>query len=446
MTCSIVRKVIFFLFIFLLFAKTSLSGTIKGFPMPTAQDEKDTYTAWGWTWSPNAEPASVREPIPGYSIGNPDIHGNSEGDDLWTYLMMYLRTNNQVYLDRAKAWAQYFKAGYRTGSNGLKKDYGYDWCHVYGWGLIAWSEYMDDAEALAAAESIPAFAYSGQTVEAEMTRGTPGQERYGSSMRGAARHLLLAVRLAEATQKQRWIAWRDKLLDCWLQAPDWDPRGMYFNPAKTREALGSSAWDNGARCQSTFQIGVLTEAFAQAWRTTGRPEIKEKMIAMAKFVDQYGIDPVYQYTGSIFGIVDGKSYHNYFATGSPSFADPVYTGIYSPEISITMTGPNIFSTGAPRVFTEAFRSAQRRITWPITLWTRVSARRMIISIWPTTKVNCNTPICSLILLPAQLNCPDDRHQPHLSWQLPRILLSIESPLLYGVRKIPILKFLILQEN
>jgi hypothetical protein len=144
-------------------------------------------------------------------------------------------------------------------------------------------------------------------------------------MRGAARHLHLAVRLAEATQKTRWIAWRDKLLDCWLMAPDWDTRGMYFNPAKTASELGSTAWDSGARLQSTFQIGVLTEAFAQAWRTTGRPEIKAKMVAMAEFIYRYGLDSAYQYTGSNFGIVDGRAWHNYFSKGTPTFADPVYT-------------------------------------------------------------------------------------------------------------------------
>jgi hypothetical protein len=100
---------------------------------------------------------------------------------------------------------------------------------------------------------------------------------------------------------------------------------MYFNPAKTEEELGSSAWSSGARLQSAFQIGVLTEAFAQAWRTTGRPEIKAKMVAMADYIARYGIDSTYGYTGSNFGIVNGRIWHNYFSKGTPSFADPVYT-------------------------------------------------------------------------------------------------------------------------
>src|SRR5690242_20272707 len=85
---------------------SALAVTPGGYPMPSLQAERDAYTRWGWTWKANAEPNAA--PDSAYTVRDPDIHGDTEGDDLWTYLMMYLRTGQQGYLDRAKAWARYF--------------------------------------------------------------------------------------------------------------------------------------------------------------------------------------------------------------------------------------------------------------------------------------------------------------------------------------------------
>jgi len=52
------------------------------------------------------EPAAVIETIPNFSVIDPDIHHDSEGDDLWTYLMMYRRTGLPFYLNRATRLGQ----------------------------------------------------------------------------------------------------------------------------------------------------------------------------------------------------------------------------------------------------------------------------------------------------------------------------------------------------
>jgi hypothetical protein len=75
----------------------------------------------------------------------------------------------------------------------------------------------------------------------------------------------------------------------------------------------------------SFQIGVLTEAFAQAYRTAGTAKLKERMIAMARFVDKYGLDPKYLYTASTFGIVGEKAWHSYASKDTVDYWDPVYT-------------------------------------------------------------------------------------------------------------------------
>ena len=110
--------------------------------MPSPEDEKHTYQSWGWNWTSNKEPAAVTEPIANYVVNNPDIHGDTEGDDLWTYLMMYRRTGNSVYLNRATAWANYFKNGYRSCIGTSYETYCYDrdafgLDHLYRWGLLA---------------------------------------------------------------------------------------------------------------------------------------------------------------------------------------------------------------------------------------------------------------------------------------------------------------------
>ena len=320
-------------------------GTVSGgLPMPSLEDERNTYRSWGWTWSASAE--AVSEPISGYYITNIDVHGDAEGDDLWTYLMMYRRTGKAVYLNRAQAWLRYFKNEYRT-SPEFEYDRGFLLDHLYGWGLVAWYEYTCgtstcDTAALTEAENIAAEveAYWNETNSDGSPRYVPGQTYMAQySLRQGARHLLLATRVAEATNKQRWISLRDKLINLWLQSPDWDARGMYFmgsyytnedlssDPNCKYSGASSCPYEQGARIVPSFHIGILTEAFEHAYRKTGNTQLKDRIVAMARFVNQYGLDATYQYTGKTFGIVNGSSWHSYSATcgTSCSFWDPVYT-------------------------------------------------------------------------------------------------------------------------
>jgi hypothetical protein len=307
------------------------TGIVGGYPIPSAQDEKNTYTSWGWTWTVNKEPAAVTEPIANYSVANPSIHGDTEGDDLWTYLMMYRRTGNTVYLNRATAWANYFKNGYRQCLTGAGQNYCYDrdnfgLDHVYGYGLIAWYEHTGDTAALTAAENIAADIETlwnpGSSFGCYPTSGCLG---YGP--RGPSRHLLIATRLASLTGKTRWITLRDKILNTILNSGQWNSTyGTYFvSPEQTDYAAGAGAYASGVRMQSAFQLAILTEALAHAYRATGNQLIRDRLVSIARFVNQYGLDPAYQYTGNWFGIKNGEVWHNYSSGGSATFWDPVYT-------------------------------------------------------------------------------------------------------------------------
>ncbi len=278
--------------------------------MPTLEDERNTYRNWGWTWNMNVEPAAVKEPIANYyvTLDPTEVRYDTEADNLWTYLMMYRRSANTVYLNRAQAWLRYFKDEYRddlvSGDN---------FAHLYGVGLIAWYEHtceqgLCDDSALAAAEGI------GVEEEKYWQSAVAGQfymSTYG--LRKGGRNLMFATRLAEVTKAQRWISMRDKLIGLWLKSPDWDARGMYFLGSEdTNEIVGAGAYTAGYRLQASFQIAILSEALYQAYRVTGRTDIRDRLLEMVKFVDKYGIDPNTQYAGSAFGLApDGSMWHKY---------------------------------------------------------------------------------------------------------------------------------------
>jgi hypothetical protein len=310
--------------------------------MPSLDDERNAYRSWGWTWTADKEPGAVTEPVPGYSVVSPDIHGDTEGDDLWTYLMMYRRTGNPVYLNRAQAWASYFKTKYRTSSE-FGVDDGYLLDHMYGWGLVAWYEYTCqtgtcDTAALTEAENLAAVSEAHWSTRSNNAWPVPGQFAMAYySVREGARHLLLATRVAEVTKKQRWIDLRDKLIDLWIQSPDWDARGLYFfGDYETDNYLGAGSYAAGTRIVSPFQIGILSEAFDQAYRTTGRPELRDRLVAMAKFVDQYGLDPGCQYTGYRFGIRNGQPWHNYSDGNTTSCTATHWDSAYTTSLVDTL--------------------------------------------------------------------------------------------------------------
>ncbi|MEM6989547.1 MAG: hypothetical protein AAF721_03590 [Myxococcota bacterium] len=301
----------------------------SGFAMPTLEDERAAYETFGLTWDATAEPNAPAEPD--YYVADVDIHGDTEGDDLWTNVMMYERTGEPGYLDRAHAWARYFKEDYGACTGSADWNFCYDLDafgadHLWGWGLIAYADAFDDPDALAAAVLL------GETVEMLWSANTTfgclpsnGCTNYG--VRQVGRHLLFTTRLAEVTGDARWETLRDQIIDTLLASAEWDDTyGCYFYGEWTTDgALGEGAYASGARLTSPFQLGVLGEALDHAYRVTGRDELRDRMVAMAEFVDEYGLDNEYQYTGSSFGIVDGAPYHNYAASDPVDFWDPVYT-------------------------------------------------------------------------------------------------------------------------
>ncbi len=308
-----------------------LTQGVFGFAMPDLEAERDTYRRLGWSWDAEAEPDVPADPI--YNVIDPDIHGDTEGDDLWTYLMQWRRTGEKGYLDRAAAWAEYFKNSYSQCLPDSDSNFCFDYNsygadHLWGWGLLAWYLAMDDSEALTAAtalaEKVDAL-YGPDTVFGCVPSTSCLQ--YGT--RAAGRHLLFFTRLAEISGEKRWADRRDSIIDKLLTATQWSEEyGMYFSGAYgTDQEMGAGAYDSGWRIQSAFMIGVVSEAMDHAYRVTGNVELRRRMVKMAKFVDDYGLDATYDYTSARIGvnINDGTPFQSYNRTDTVEFWDPVYT-------------------------------------------------------------------------------------------------------------------------
>lgn len=302
----------------------------NGLLVPDLAAEKAAYRQWGWTWDKKVEPNAPADPL--FTVFDPDIHNGSEADDLWNNLMMYERTKQQGYLDRAKAWARYFKEDFRACKGSKystlcfdRDGHGLD--HLWGWGLVSWYKAMGDQAALDEAERLAEMAEKLYYAQPQGGSVKVAWTNYG--LRHAGRHLILVSRLAEVTKKARWAKLRDEIVMRVLDSPYWDDQyGMYFVWETTLDAVrGAGSYYAGWRGQSAFMIGVFIEALDHVYRTAGNEKLRERMVAMARFVDKYGLDPKYQYTASYFGVNvnDGRPYHKYSRDGTATYWDPVYT-------------------------------------------------------------------------------------------------------------------------
>jgi len=338
-------------------------GTAPTFSMPTVQDERATYTLWKWTWNEaTANPAY--NSAPGYAVSNPDIHYDTESDDVWNYLQAYNRrtAGRDGYLQRATAWRNYYVNGFE-GSPEQGTDESFLFDHYYGWGLQQYATQFGDAGAQGEALKICTTLYDWYAAGG---RSGPGKTwpvagsfdmaHYGH--RGPARQLHIAAAIADATLDAKAVELRDRLIDLWLQSPDWDNvNGMYWVSEENMGAFlppnGPLNYAAGDRMVSSFHIGQLAEAFFAAWLspnvTQARKDgLKSKIVMMATWMRANGLDPTYRYCSNYLGILgSGGAWWNY-SLGPVTFWDGVYT------ISIVnllvmgykFTGDSTFLTGA----------------------------------------------------------------------------------------------------
>jgi hypothetical protein len=249
----------------------------------------DNVLNWAWT-------TSDKTPEFGSTYGGPsgsgfDVHGSSEGDDLWTHYQMYRRTGNPVYRTWAQGWRNFFVSGaYRNAVSSGDANFLYD--HMYGQGLVLWAHYENDAAALTEAQALAGIIEANTNVNP----GSTAMAYWGS--RAKARHLIVATYVAQETGLARWITLRDRLIDGWVRSPDWRAGtvgGNYFVGRDQMQYAGTnaSAYDAGRRVNSAFQFALHTEALWRAYLATGRSDVRDKLVNMALWAEHYAHDPSY---------------------------------------------------------------------------------------------------------------------------------------------------------
>jgi hypothetical protein len=337
------------------------------FSMPTVQDERDTYTRWGWTWTEStANP--VYNSAGTYSITNPDIHGDTECDDVWAYVQAYNRraSGRDGYLQRAQAWRNYYVNNFE-GSSEYGNDannFGYD--HFYGWGLQQYADQFNDAgaaaEALRIAMTLRTFWSTGGRSGGGNwpVAGQFDMAHYGH--RGVARNLHTAVAVADSTQNPLIVELRDRLLDLWLQSPDWDDtHGMYWVASDQMGFYdltppnGPLSFAAGDRAVSSFHIGQVAEAFFAAWLSptvsaSRKAALRAKIVAMATWMRANGLDPTYRYSSNTLGIRgSGGAWWNYSLEQPVNSWDGTYTIslVNLLVLGYKFTGDSTFLTGSP---------------------------------------------------------------------------------------------------
>jgi hypothetical protein len=306
--------------------------------LPTQVDEETYYNtdfgvgtgkdvAWAWTAADKAIEFTVTPPA-GVATSPKDIHNETEGDDLWSHYMQYKRTGNSTHLNWATAWRNYFVNVYLDGDlKGGNEDNpsgsGRNGDHLYGQGLVLWGMERNDLAARNAALAIAA------TMEPQTLALVPGTSNLtASGGRRFARRLLFYSYIVMMEPIPRWIACRDNLIECWLQSPNWEDSsngiivsgGNHFDGRTAFElgaagGLGVDQYDAGYRFISAFQWAILYEAFWVSYKMTGRTDVRDMLVQMARYILYYAWDPTHvnAMSGLRFGHEpDGTHWHSGF--------------------------------------------------------------------------------------------------------------------------------------
>ena len=294
------------------------------FAMPSLANERATYDLLGWARTASDEAFGFVS-NPGV-IGSLDVHADPEMDDLWVWANQVDRGHGTTAVNWKARWLTYYKNQYLTdfttdnSDAGYKEpDQGYD--HAFGTGLVHVGVVNNDPSAIAAAEAIA------DVVITNWLGPLPGNIRGGIAHAGGrryARHLLLFTYLAQATNKTKWIDWRNAMMQHWLDSPDWaeypslgiTSGGHYFVNRFTYAESGNwnstgttANWDAGRRLNNSFEYGIIAEAFWRVFLATGRSDVAARIVKMANFVLAYGHHPSHtnKFCDAYFGIEAGGS-------------------------------------------------------------------------------------------------------------------------------------------
>ena len=322
--------------------QNSLQAAIQDYwAVPSLQDEINFYAnpdkpggAWTWTSADQNFDFSSTAPLPVLGTSwTIDIHDDLENDDLWSWENQVVRgytdpaligsaTQRSIPTLHRDRWLAYAKGPYLTGlttdnSNGDWINNSASYCHVFVRGLCMYGITRNDPAAITRAEEIVDGIIPGLLTRHGANYPLPA----GWVDRSTARQAAAMCHLVEATGKQKWIVWRDKYIERLVNATNWmeaPTMGMYPGTGFYYWPQTSSSWgytqadiDAGIRMHQSFYMGMFADALWFAYLQTGRADVKDRVIKLARFFEHYAFDPTHTIpmTGTRFGHQNGAIWH-----------------------------------------------------------------------------------------------------------------------------------------
>jgi hypothetical protein len=283
----------------------------------TLDDEKAAYAAWGLKFKPEQVPTYPHTPDYFVNATDVDIEGESESDDCWQNLMMYVRSGTRGYYDRARGWCRYMREemAYRTDGfdfawnndrenpdkrvtrplreialtpadrawlvNFAKYDSGAPGrqgsAHVWGYGLADWYRLTGDPEALGALDDIV------EKVDRFNWRSMPDQEDPVITGRKPARNWMVAIAAVEMGLS-RWTALMEKFAVGYRDSPNWDRRGAYLIPSRSRAGSGYV---------NPHHYANLMQSHDRYHALTGAEWARQRIAQSAEFFYRHALHPLW---------------------------------------------------------------------------------------------------------------------------------------------------------
>ncbi|HXH82934.1 MAG TPA: hypothetical protein VNN07_08405, partial [Candidatus Tectomicrobia bacterium] len=282
----------------------------------TLDDEKAAYAAWGLRYDPDRVPTYPHTPDYFVNAADVDIEQESESDDCWQNVMMYVRSGIRGYYDRARGWCRYMREEMAYRTDGF--DYAWDndrekesdrvtrrrraipltpadeaWLvnfakwgsaapgrqgssHVWGYGLADWYKLTGDPEALAALDDIV------ERVARFNWRSMPDGDDPVVSGRKAARNWMVVISAVEMGLT-RWRPLMEKFATGYRDSPNWRPGGAYLIPS------GSS----GRRYVNPHHYANVMQSHDRYHALTGADWARQRMVESAEFFYRHALHPVW---------------------------------------------------------------------------------------------------------------------------------------------------------
>jgi hypothetical protein len=131
----------------------------------------------------------------------------------------------------------------------------------------------------------------------------------------------LCCHLAQLTGLPKWIDARDKFIERFMNATDWmeapelgmaPGTGFYHTGGDDPgHAFTQAEYDAGRRMTEVFYSGTHAEFLWRAYLQTWRPDVKDRLVKLARFHQHYGFDSTHTIpmTGSRYGHDNGAVWH-----------------------------------------------------------------------------------------------------------------------------------------